>query len=139
VSTIAYANGLMAADSGIFINDCVLQDATKIHRIWNGGIVGIVGDLEQSAAFAAWLKAGCKGRKPRTNTLDAILVEPSGKIWLYQGGNRAHPMKETYHAIGAGDDLARGAMFAGADARTAIRAAMKHNAFTRGRIRTLSL
>ena len=115
----------MACDSS------VLHGGTYIHRIkkiWRvgGGLVGGAGKIADLIKFVTWLKDGAIESEFRPGDYHAITVEPSGKVRAWEGlYSDPLDIEDEYCAVGAGRDHALGAMFAGADARTAVRAAIR--------------
>jgi ATP-dependent protease HslVU (ClpYQ) peptidase subunit len=140
VTTLAYRNGIMAADSTIWEDGCRAYSAKKIRRLSDGSLVGFAGNYDDVGDVIDWLEAGAKGPKPRTDLLDALVVRPNGKVFrLVQVSKRLLPAEGPYFAIGMGMQAALGAMFAGADPRTAVMAARAHTDGAAGRILVMRL
>jgi ATP-dependent protease HslVU (ClpYQ) peptidase subunit len=139
MTTIAFRDGVMAADSAAVMGDTIVHRMKKIQRMPNGALAGFAGDVEQALALLDWLRDGQRGRKPKSKDVALIYVTPSGKILHYNGGRKAHPIAEPYYAIGTGKDVAFGAMYAGADAKTAVRAAIKRDTHSRGPVQVMAL
>ncbi len=104
-------------------------------------LVGAAGDAGYNAAFLKWALDG-EGKPPpdakvgdkETNT--GLLFHADGSVELYESSG-SFVMRPPYHAEGSGLSVALGAMFAGADAETAARAAIAHDAFCGGEITVL--
>lgn len=119
----------MAADSRAYGGRGQHSPGTKrkAHRLDDGTRIGIVSAvLGEPERFLAWYKAGAdpaewKGDKP---DLRALVVKPSGEVFLYDEGlTPSGPIACDHYAIGSGSDFALGAMAMGADAAQAVRVA----------------
>ena len=139
MTIVAYRNGIMAADGACWINDSQITRMQKIYRL-KGGLVGMAGDVEVISQFIEWLKDGADEDEFPLGNYESIVVNPSGRVTLFEGGSYCPvPLRAQYAAIGAGIDYALGAMFAGADARLAVKAAIAYNAKCRGPISVFHL
>lgn len=141
MTTIAYRSQIMAADSACGRAETSEHSVRKIFRI-HGALVGSAGTVSEIFKFRRWLKDGADPNYyPRIiDDFDAIVVQPSGKILIFdKQTDEGIIVKSLYIAIGNGTDIALGAMFAGADAVTAVRAAVKHNLWTKGPVRSYRL
>ena len=127
MTTIAAKSGIMAADrrvtSGEFADVC----PPKLRRVGKY-VIGGAGNFARVSRFLRWVEAGMKGRAPATKDIE-ILVGYSGKLefWSAVNGELVRMPVEGYAAIGSGEDVAKGAMFAGAGAVTAVKAAIFHD------------
>lgn len=139
MTTVAFRDGVMAADSACHDGSTFTHRLQKIHRMPNGALAAFAGDVEQAMALFDWLKGGQRGRKPKSRDVSVLYVTPQRKILHYNGGRKAHVIAEPFYCIGSGADIAFGAMFAGADAKTAVRAAIKRDAFSRGPVTSKEL
>lgn len=129
MSVVVYRNGVMAADSRAYggRGQCSPGTKVKAHRLEDGTRVGVVSACPgQPEKFVAWLRAGgvaeeWSGDKP---DLRALVVRPNGDVFLYEDSPwPSGPIRCDYYAIGSGSDFALGAIFMGADAVEAVRAA----------------
>ena len=140
MTTIAYRNGVMAADSfETWENDIIHACARKLHKFGHT-IIGIAGDIEAGTEAAIWYADQSK-EKPTYDSEDdfeLLILNPTG---LFSMGRRLVPLmvRTPYCAIGTGAAIATGALFAGADAATAVKAASKHDPFTGGRVVTMAM
>lgn len=142
MTTIAYANGVMSADSSNWVKSGHnAYDARKIYRLRNGALVGCAGDDRCISKFMRWLRAGAVYRDfPKLKDLEAIVVDPAGRISVFDEDTpEPNRVKNKYVAIGADKAIALGVLFAGSDAATAIRAAIKHGEVTRAPVHSLRL
>jgi hypothetical protein len=87
------------------------------------------------------MKAGAPEDDPPDVTgLQALIVRPNGRIFLFE--SRRHglvPVEDGYHAIGTGMAIALGALYAKASAAVAVKAAIKHDRNTGGKVQTIRL
>jgi hypothetical protein len=116
-----------------------------MRKIWRvgEGLVGMAGDVGAMLMFLKWLKtSGGDDDWPafRGRVMHALVVSPTGKIQLFEsGGPEPCSTNDTYCAIGSASDIALGALYAGASARAAVRAAIKHHAQCKPPIRSYKL
>ena len=143
MTTIAYRDNVMAADTS-----CLNSEGTNEHgirKVWrvHGCLVGCSGAFCDIQRFIQWLKEGAYDDDTRKvmEGFDAIVVQPSGRISTFDGYTTIpiRPLHQKYIAIGSGGAVALGAMFAGADAITAVKAAVRHNIQTKAPIRSYRL
>lgn len=141
MTTIAYRDGVLAADTGAVCGASRMGRVEKIIRGPGGILAGACGLATYSAAFKAWVVSGCIGNPP-VATQDAdncdrgFVVSADGVVTIYEEGG-SWELSAPYFAVGSGRPEALGAMFAGADAETAVRAAMEHDAYTFGDVMVL--
>lgn len=150
MSTIAYRDGIMAADSFVTGEGTVWgAGAAKIVRSPGGWLGGATGALSFSVAFTRWLNA-VKGEELRSDQIasalgesfeesEALLVSPGGTIHVLPGRPVLCPIETFFIASGSGARFAMGAMAAGADAQSAVTIATALDVYTGGKIVTLSL
>lgn len=144
MTTIAYRDGVMAADSGSWQGDACHGWAVKLARGNDGALYGVAGNAPEAMAFLAWVNSGYRGEQPKAEALPdggnafiVMAVSPDGPVRLIAARG-----EETYHvpyfAIGAGSATAFGALHAGASAASAIEATKEHGQGAFGAVRTIS-
>lgn len=138
MTTIAFRDGELAADSGVTVGGSTLAQATKIARNPNGDLAGCAGTATFMRAYLEWFGRGEFGDMPEPvkdeDILDrAIVFRKSGQIEVYEAGGY-FTLRAPYYAIGSGRCEALGAFYAGADAQTAVEAARYLDASTFGDI-----
>jgi len=132
MTTIAYREGIMAADSGVWFGDGLAPWARKLVRDGEGTLYGVCGNAGQAQAFIEWVEAGSHGERPTADK-----VEEDRSSYLVMKVTRGGPIRiltaygcevydAPYFAIGAGNAGALSAMFCGASAIRAIEAAIAH-------------
>lgn len=139
MTTIAYRNGIIAADTGLssgVVLDCHIE---KIAKRKDGSIAGAAGEAWWIVAFLSWFCNG--GDLPNISgdghCSTAIMIDKRRKVLLFESEKdktRVYPIKAPYHALGSGRQIALGAMHAGAHPVDAIKAAMTHNDGTFGKV-----
>lgn len=142
MTTIAYRSGVLAADTSISRGGSHMGAIQKIVRRDDGAMAGIVGVAALQGPFFAWFLAGEEGERPTVpNDGDicatGMIFRPGGVVEIYEYGGHYAFTPDPYVAFGSGRDAALGAMFAGADPETAIRAAIVHDHGTGGEITVL--
>lgn len=141
MTTIAYRDGVIAADTRMCVGDSIVGDVVKIARNSNGDLAGAAGDASYSFAFLNWFtgmeSGACPEAKQTDNSIDrGVIFRKNGTIIVYEphGHFRA---SAPYFAVGSGRPEALGAMHAGASAEGAVRAAIAHDAYTGGNVTVL--
>jgi len=136
MTTVAYKDGILAADTRQ-IGDYIDQHhATKIYEIGSAKI-GFCGSVSQALIFIKWFKDQTRD-KPHYEQLKNFeaLVIRGGRAYAYDGNCEAvatgHPC-----AIGSGCHFAMGAMLAGASAVEAVKIAMKLDENTGGKVKSI--
>lgn len=144
MTTIAYRDGVLAADSRAYSGDKTpIGSKTKIHRLADGSLLGVsTRDVGGDAVIRAWVEAGCPAPQSgdlRPSEFDALRIMPTGEVY-YACGNLAWtgPLSAEYFAIGSGDQFALGAMAMGATAEEAVQAAIGLDPWSSGPVTILS-
>lgn len=131
MTTIAYRDGIMAADSGCFNDDLYEGEVDKIWTLQDGGFLGCCGEYGAILKVVDWLAAGGDpARKPRLSRdseFAGLLVKSSGQVLHYQLRLRPLPITADFHAIGSGRKIAIGAMAADVTAERAVEIACHYD------------
>lgn len=141
MTTIAYRDGLLVADTLVSRNGAVSGYVQKIHRA--GGLrFGFCGTLSLDQRFADWLRGGLQGTAPSLRCGDSegcvAVFMPDGSIVEWNGDCPPDVIRAPYAAYGSGAPFALGAMAAGATAEEAVRAAAAVDHNTGGAITVLA-
>lgn len=144
MTTIAYRDGIMAADSGSWQGGASHGWAMKLARGKDGVLYGVAGNAPEAMGFLAWVNSGYEGEQPKAeplpdggNAFIVLAVAPGGPVRLIAArGEESYDAP--YFAIGAGAPTAFGAFHAGASAYDAIEAAKEHGEGAFGAVRTIS-
>ena len=130
MTTVAYRDGVMAADSRAYSGDKTpIGSKQKIHRMPDGTLLGVsTTSIGGDALVRRWVESGCP--VPTNDTLKpesftALMVKPSGDVF-YANNNLewTGPLEVEFIAIGSGEHFALGAMAMGASAERAVEAAI---------------
>ena len=138
MTTIAYKNNVIAYDSRRCQNNTIVTDScNKKHTVDNVHffICGAVSDIDDFVESYF-------GKKPQSTIDCTAFVYDKGKLYKCGVDKDMKFWKcpaESPASIGSGADHAITAMDMGADAKTAVKMAMKRDYVTGGRIRTFKL
>lgn len=121
MTTVAYRDGIVAADSRTHIGDWIVPGATeKLVRV-DGKVIAQIGDMAVCAAILGWIDRP-EGPQPTGNA--TVVVFCGGEVFIHSdGGMVIEQHDRPFMAWGTGAPVAFGAMYAGADAETAVRIA----------------
>lgn len=148
MTTIAYKDGVMAADSRAYSGDSTpIGHKTKIHRLEDGSLIGVSSCKPGvPETFIKWVREGANIDKTPNMVMDflALHVKPTitgdAEITFYNSCFvAAGPVFGPYFSIGSGEKYALGAFSMGADAVQAIQAACMHDAWSKEPITRLEL
>ena len=144
MTSIVYKDGVIAGDTGHFRGDTLVGHAPKVFRNSKDDLAGCAGDASFIQIFIRWFLGGEVGPPPSSLAVgedkqhnEALLVRDGGQI-LYLMHQELIPFDDLFFSIGGGSDVAYGAMFAGSDAATAVRAAISRSVWVAGDIITLN-
>lgn len=133
MTTIAYRDGVLAADTLHSSDGIVISHRSKLEVLENGGWLATKGCSGFGRALRQWLEGGRIGDQPKGDG-GGILVHPDGALEAFEDGFCEHLEGAPYFAFGSGQQIALGAMFAGATAEQAIAAAINHDVYTGGEV-----
>jgi ATP-dependent HslUV protease subunit HslV len=140
VTTIAYRDGVLAADS-LFTKDGIVHGTgRKIFDLGDGRLLAIMGYGPHAYRLKTWIEAGCGGDQPPGDAGAAVLFEPDGRIRIFENGGEQPECDAAFHAYGSGEQIAMGAMgamAAGASAERAVQVATALCTQTGGEVHTL--
>lgn len=146
MTTIAYRDGILAADQAIFDRDTYCGQTVKIHRAGCGAIGGVAGCFGDASTFREWMSGvvvvDFNDNPPpqfENENTEALLIKPDGSVFWIGPGKRWVQQWADYHAIGSGFRIAMGALAAGASAPKAVQIAGDLDAYTRGPFNMLKL
>lgn len=145
MTTIAYKNGVLAADSRAYSGQRMpIGEKDKIHRLRDGSIFGVsTASVGGDALVRAWIEDGCRPAdkdQPIPGDFVLILVKPNGELFYAKDNlSLTGPLDAPYIAVGTGAEYAMGAMEMGADACTAVEVATRLDPFSGGTVSTLRL
>jgi hypothetical protein len=148
VTTIAYKNGVLAADSLINYGSFSNGEVNKIHvisvpedegRRVRRAMLAVSGIVWVVEPLIEWVEGGASQDDiphcilAAAEQFSCIMIDDEGTVWEFNNGFFIKCGVE-YHSIGSGQMFALGAMAAGIEAPEAVAAAMKHDKATGGAI-----
>lgn len=135
MTTIAYRDGVMAADRSAHLGDDWIKPdrVTKIVRLSDGSLFAAAGETGVWGGLLEWFLAAeaDRGERPKIPDCDVFLLKPDGVLWFYTGAGRRE-VDAPFAAIGSGSPVALGAMWAGCTAKRAVEIAAKVDPWTGG-------
>ena len=136
MTTIAYRNGIVAADTLCRDDEFEQKYYRRKIRVFPDAVIAESGEDRWIDTFYAWWGAGRQHPAPRIpkGQIGMIVVYRDGRVEMWADAHYGLPITEPYCATGTGGAMAMGAMFMGASAADGVRAAMQHDNDTRGRI-----
>lgn len=139
MTTIACDGHSMAGDGRTTSNGTIVNDAsTKVFKLSDGRIAGFSGYAGSKNDVLAWLNGDREF--PAVDDVDlhvtALVMDTCGNVVLIDGYGNATTVA-TPAALGSGQDIARGAMLAGADPVEAITIAARLDIWTGGTVTVL--
>jgi hypothetical protein len=152
VTTIAYKDGVLAADSLINYGTFSNGEVNKIHVVSipepsedgppkrvRRAMLAVSGVVWVIEPLIDWIESGASQDEiphcllAATHDFSVIMIDDEGAVWEFCNGYFI-PCGVQYHSIGSGQMFALGAMASGAGAPEAVAAAMKHDKATGGAI-----
>lgn len=141
MTVIAYRNGVMAADTGGWRGDACLPWFRKVARGPDGTLYGGSGSVARLCAFLAWVDDGCLEEMPLPvresegrSDFTILIALPDGSLEILTHEGREILTGAPYAAIGSCAEVCLGAMYAGGDAETSVRAALEHGSGAAGSV-----
>ena len=140
MTTIAYRDGVLAADSLVTLGSTKVHGSyQKIRRIGQY-LVGTAGSVACCQAFVDWLKSNDDSHPPPKGEYGALIVDPRGRVREIENGSVLPvPRGAKFFAIGSGSPYALAAMYAGATAVDAVKIAAKIDTSTGLPVKTLKV
>ena len=140
MTTIAYRDGVVAADSRNFIGGWKQPyPAQKLFRMKDGSVCAVTGDYAVSVSLVRWLETDRTEDQPNLGEGGSVLhFRKGGEIDVYEMSS-FFTVKPEFGAWGSGSPAANAAMFVGADAAKAVEAAAFVDDGTGGEIITMQV
>lgn len=141
MTTIAFKDGIVAADTGVMTRSMRAGYTVKIVQR-HGSVAGGTGDAAWTATFREWFMRGVKSKYPLIPLVNGdpvgkgVVFWRDGRIEIFEQHGRFTLITDQF-AIGSGTSEARGAMLAGATAEEAVRIAMQLDDSTFGDVTVL--
>jgi 20S proteasome alpha/beta subunit len=133
MTTICLRSGIMASDSGIWLEETLSHKARKLYRLKDGSVVGFCGSINDALNIIRWLNNE-EVEKVKFEETTILVATPKGKVLMYDDKVPVLLKHTPYVAIGTGASVALGALYHGATAVEAVKAAIYHDSKSRGPI-----
>lgn len=143
MTTIAFREGVLAADTLVSNRGTNLGSVEKIYQRADGHMSAGSGGFSFTQKFIAWFLNGEIGDAPlpklegENDEGHGYIFRPSGEILTFESGGM-NCIRADYWAAGSGRDIALGALWTGASAGDAVKAAITHDTCTGGDVTVLS-
>lgn len=140
MTTIAYRDGVLAADTLHSSDGIRISHRPKVERLADGSLLATKGQSGHGRALKDWIEGGRVGPQPQGDGEGSggVCIRPGGTIEAYEAGVFEVLSGADYWAWGSGQQIALGAMHAGAGAFEAVQAAIAHDVFSGGEITVLT-
>lgn len=136
MTTVVFRSGIMASDSCITAGDVRVYDTSKLVRLKDGSIAGYAGCPHDAVAIVKWLN----GKDVDVDfTKTSFLVYTKGKKLLLYDTEFPLEVKAPYLALGTGTGPALGALYMGATAIEAVKAAIAIDTKSGGKVHSMTL
>lgn len=141
MTTVAYKNGILAADGKATRGDLVLTlSHRKLFRLKDGSIAAVTGVPGEAAPWLAWSRAGGAGVPPPMGGDGRIVhLRNDGTLRVYEGGGWEDEDPKLAHSWGSGWQIAATAMACGKSAREAVEIATRMDVWSGGKITAMQL
>ena len=133
MTVIVFRYGVLASDSGVFVGGIVTHFGRKLLRGADGVLYGGAGSSAGVSNFFRWVEDGKQeDLMPTPREVDGggsfivLTWRPDWGLSLLTFAGEEDLRGNHYYAIGAGADVAYGALHMGASAVDAVRAAIAH-------------
>lgn len=139
MTTIAFRDGALAADTGVNAGGSISFHRCKLRRIGDA-IYGFCGAAQLQNVVFDYFEIP-KGDKPKFDDelfVNVLKVNQDG-VFMIERNLEPYPVNGDFYAIGSGSDLALGAMATGASAVRAIEIAIEFDDATCGTVDHLEL
>lgn len=140
MTTIAYKDGVVAADSLVTEGSRRVGYTDKLYRLHDGSVVALAGSLSLIRPVLRWFENRRSRENPPEEVKDDGISEvvrftPEGDIEVYERGNIVpFDSLNEFYAFGSGASYALGAMTNGASPAEAVKIASEYDIFTGGDI-----
>jgi len=144
MTVTVFRDGVMASDSGAFDASGVFPWFRKVASGPDGVLWGVTGSSAVGSEVLAWVDSGYRGLMPDLgaggdagNETAVLVARPDGQLRILTKCGEENFDGAPYMALGGAAGPALGALFAGADAETAVRAAIEHSTMAAGKVQAI--
>lgn len=141
MTTIAYSNGVLVADSQVTSADRIFR-TVKILTLPDGSLFGGAGGLADILKVRAWASKGYRGDPPEVSdkaSFECLHIRADGKLWLVDDDLTPMEFIGDYIALGTGSPYAMAAMYLGKSPQEAVQVAAQFDPATSLPIHELKL
>lgn len=155
MTTIAYRDGIMAAEGKMTLGDMVIKlDTEKVFWV-NNHLVGVCGRARAINTFVSWLQKQTDYHIVNSEVGDlvdlippvleddegytALVVTPSRQVLMYEGNTPIDMGVDVPMSVGSGSCFALAAMKAGNSAEEAVKVACELDVYSGGEITVVQL
>ncbi|CDN87342.1 hypothetical protein BN948_01764 [Hydrogenophaga intermedia] len=140
MTTIAWDGHSLAADQASWSGG-LRRRVCKVYEVYSPEVAEAPGrrilvGLQGNGSFAVQVLAWLRGERQRPNPLDfmpaaeldracAVVIDEKRRVWLLGNDLHYQPMRDKVFSLGAGQEMALGALQAGASARRAVEIVIK--------------
>jgi len=132
MTTIAYSNGVLVADSQVSSADRIFR-TVKILALPDGSLFGGAGGLADILKVRAWAAKGYRGDPPEMSdkaSFECLHIKTDGKLWLVDDDLTPMEFIGDYIALGSGSPYAMAAMYLGKSPQEAVAVAAEFDPAT---------
>jgi hypothetical protein len=132
MTTIAYAHGVLVADSQVSSADRIFR-TVKILTLPDGSLFGGAGGLADILKVRAWASKGYRGDPPEMSdkaSFECLHIKADGKLWLVDDDLTPMEFIGDYISIGTGSPYAMAAMYLGKSPQEAVAVAAEFDPAT---------
>ncbi len=140
MTTIAYRDGILAADTAIHGGGCLVGEAEEKIFEHEGSLFGVTGSLRGKSALKKWLADGRSIENLsnfKDDDLEIMEIDPKGNLFFIYDDFLPVSISAEFHAIGSGYRIALGALDMGATATMAVEICIKRDCYTAGKVISL--
>lgn len=121
MTTVAYRDGVLAADSQFMVNGWKQPHAAKkLFRMADGTVCGVTGDYAVSVEYVRWLDGDKTSPPPNLGDAGRVIhMAHDGTLTIYEMTG-SFVVECEFTAFGSGSPAAQAAMYMGADAVRAV-------------------
>ena len=141
MTTIAFKDGVLAADTGIYYGGTYSGRTIKIVKDKHGQLAGLSGNLGDMSAFHEWFLGGCDDTFPEFAEKDSegFIINNDDEIKFCGKSGRFTYIDGPFYVCGSGSHIATGALANGASAEEAVLIAVEYDDCTEKPITILKL
>lgn len=133
MTIITCKDNMMAADTAVHFNNGYFGDTIKIVKI-NDMLIGSAGEYHECLRFRQYVSSGydLEDWIAETEEFESIILNEDGIRTISKRYDKNLKIKRDFYAIGAGRDIALGAMMAGASASDAVNYVIDYHSLCKG-------